>query len=105
MTTSSFLIQFDSASGTLKIGFNPDKPSTNVDLVQDAAAVIAGLSDQIAGTPCLKINGPASLPVAFVLAHALCHIVGSIAVFDPKLGKHIVTVSHNPDFTIGATVD
>ena len=43
--------------------------------------------------------------IAFVLAHALCHIVGAIAVFDPKLGKHVVAVSHNPDFTIGATVD
>ena len=98
MTT--FKIDFDEKTATLKIGFNPEKPATNEQLVKDAEKEINNLKDRIMG-PLLKITGPASLPVAFVLAHTLSHLCGAIAIFDPKLGKFVVAVSHNPDFVIG----
>tara|TARA_R110001592_G_scaffold162601_1_gene396193 strand:+ start:3383 stop:3688 length:306 start_codon:yes stop_codon:yes gene_type:complete len=101
MTT--FKINFDKETSTLKIGFNPEKPATNVELVKDAEAEINAVKDKIMG-PLLKITGPASLPVAFVLAHTLSHLCGAIAIFDPKLGKFVVAVSHNPDFKLGDSI-
>ena len=42
MTT--FKINFDEETSTLKIGFNPEKPATNVELVKDAEAEINAAS-------------------------------------------------------------
>jgi CRISPR-associated protein Csx3 len=86
-------------SNVLKIGFNPEKPATNDVLVKDALAEISKID--VSGLPLLKISGPASLPVSMVIAHSVCHIVGAVAVFDPKLGQFVVCISHNPDHRIG----
>lgn len=45
----------------------------------------------------IKIDGPASLPVAAVIAHKLAHLYSVIAVFDPKLQKFVVAISHSGD--------
>lgn len=90
----------------LKINFS--EPAQNNQIVQDATARLDELitSGQLAGGPLLKVNGPASLPVAFVIAHKVAHLYGAIAVYDPKLGnKYVVCITHNPDYKLGALID
>jgi len=83
---------------TLTIGFGD--PATNAELVQ----FVKDNAPEIKGIPLLKVNGPASLPVAAVLIHKYAHTVGSIAVFDPKLGGYVVSVSHNPEYKVGDVI-
>lgn len=58
---------------------------------------------ELSGGGLLKVNGPASLPVAMVLEHKLSHLFEAIACFDPKLNKYVVVISHtpNPEFAVG----
>lgn len=82
---------------TLKISFGD--PSTN-DLI--SAEVDATLTrTKFEGGKLLKIDGACSLPVAFVLAHRLCHLYGVIAVKDPKLSAYVVAISHDPTHKVG----
>lgn len=83
---------------TLKIGFG--EPGSNDEIVVDAKAAVEAVSEAVMGKTVL-LNGPASLPVAFVLAHCLNHICPAVAVFDPKMGKYVVAVSHTSDYRIG----
>jgi CRISPR-associated protein Csx3 len=53
----------------------------------------------------VKINGPASLPIAFALCHELAHKFGFVAVWDPKLQKYVVSVSHDPTIELGRLLD
>ncbi len=85
----------------LRVSFGD--PASNDVIVKDA---VQGLKDLgLSGGPILKINGPASLPVAVALAHGVTHLYGAVAVYDPKLGKYVVSVSHNPDFSVGDLID
>lgn len=89
----------------LKVGFG--EPAQNDAIVRDAAERLAelALDGTLSGGPIIKINGPASLPVAVVLAHGLSHLYGAVAVFDPKLGKYVVSTTHNPAYRVGDLVD
>lgn len=53
----------------------------------------------------LKVNGPASLPVAMTIAHQFAHVSRSVSAFDPKLGKYVVCITHNPDLKVGDLID
>ena len=83
---------------TLKIGFG--EPGSNDEIVQDAKTAVEAVSEEVMGKTVL-LNGPASLPVAFVLAHTLNHICPAVAVFDPKMGKYVVAVTHTGDYRVG----
>jgi len=98
MTTYNIKLDGD----TLTIGFNPQKPATNDTIVKDALSQMSNVD--CSGLPLLKISGPASLPVSMVIAHSVCHIVGAVACYDPKLGKFVVAISHNPDYKVGDLV-
>lgn len=91
--------------GILKVGF--EDPAQNDQIVRDAATRLDEMvkADELAGGPLLRINGPASLPVAVVIAHAVSHIYGAVAVFDPKLGKYVVSVTHGGQYELGELVD
>ena len=81
----------------LTVGFGT--PATNIEIVkfvQKELDKMSGLGGQL-----LFINGPASLPVAFVLCHKLSHLYGVIAIFDPKLQGYVVSVSHTPQYQVG----
>ena len=78
-------------------------PAQNDQIVKDALAAIRELKLQ--GGRVIKLNGPASLPVAVALTHEVEHVYGAVAVYDPKMGKYVVAVSHSPDFTIGDLID
>lgn len=85
----------------LKIGFA--EPGQNNQIVQDAALRLDEMiaSSELSGGPLLKVNGPASLPVAFVIAHKVAHLYGAIACFDPKLASYVVCITHDPARKLG----
>ncbi len=90
----------------LKINFG--EPAQNDQIVRDATTRLDELitNGQLSGGPLLKINGPASLPVAFVIAHKVAHLYGAIAVYDPKLGsKYVVCITHSPAYNLGDLID
>jgi CRISPR-associated protein Csx3 len=101
MTTYKIELQDD----TLLISFG--EPASNDQIVKDAAGRLEEMakSKELQGGQLLKINGPASIPVAFVLAHRLCHLYGAIGCFDPKLGKYVICVTHNPKYNLGDLID
>lgn len=89
----------------LRVGFG--EPAQNDEIVKDAAARLEQMttSGELKGGAVLKINGPATNPVCFVLAHRVAHLYGAIGVFDPKMGKYVVCISHNPAYKLGDLID
>lgn len=89
---------------TLKLSFGA--PAQNDQIVKDVAARLAEMNTngELAGGGLIKLNGPASLPVAVAITHAIAHLFSAVAVFDPKLGGYVVAVSHDPAFTVGQIV-
>lgn len=85
----------------MKVAFGD--AASNDQIVKDVTAMLKEMA--LVGGPLIKINGPASLPVAVVIAHGVMHIYGAVAVWDPKLGKYVVAVSHNPDYAAGDLID
>jgi CRISPR-associated protein Csx3 len=82
---------------TVTIGFAA--PADNTRIVPDALAAIAAL--QLPGGRGIHFTGPASLPAAMALAHAVAHLYGYVACYDPKLQGFVVAISHHPDFRPG----
>jgi CRISPR-associated protein Csx3 len=106
MTTYNIKLEGD----ILKVSFG--EPATNDQIVRDAAECLEKMTEtgELAGGSLLKINGPASLPVCYVIAHKVSHLYGAIAVFDPKIGargtsKYVVCISHNPAYKLGDLID
>jgi CRISPR-associated protein Csx3 len=89
----------------LNVGFA--NPAQNDQIVRDAAARLDEMAEfgELKGGQLLKINGPASLPVACVLAHKVAHLFGAVGVFDPKLGKYVISITHNPTYKLGDLID
>jgi CRISPR-associated protein Csx3 len=85
----------------LKIGFG--EPAQNDVIVADAKAALEDLN--LEGGSLIRVNGPASLPVAMMISHEISHKYGAIACFDPKLGKYVVAISHSPEYTLGQLID
>ena len=77
-------------------------PASNVDIVRfvNDIAVTDDVMDSLNGNP-LFINGPASLPIAFVLAHKWAHLFPSIWIYDPKLGGYVCCISHEAGAEVG----
>ena len=91
------VVSEDGGVTTLKIGFG--EPAENPQIVADAVAALGAL--KLAGGRGIHFNGPASLPVAMALAHAVAHLYGYVACFDPKLGGYVVAISHDPNVRPG----
>lgn len=91
--------------GILKVGFGT--PAQNDQIVRDAKARLDDMvkSGELSGGKVVKINGPASLPVAMVLTHGLAHLYEVVAGFDPKLGKYVVATSHGSAHQVGDLID
>ena len=92
------------ADDTLKIGFGD--PAQNTEIVPFVKAKMDELVEAgaFAGTEVLKINGPASLPVAMTIAHAVAHLVQAVACFDPKLNGYVVAIAHGPEHSVGELI-
>lgn len=94
---------------TLWIGFG-DEAAQTPQIGVEAETKIAELkeSGQLSVAKfgkLLKINGPGALVVGFGLAHDLGHVFGAIAVFDPKIDRYVIVISHDPDYPRWSTVD
>jgi len=88
-------------SDVLWISFG--QPAQNDQIVQDAVERLDEMvkAGELAGGPVIKINGPASLPVAMSIAHAIGHLYETVACFDPKMRKYVVAFSHGTAYKAG----
>ncbi|MBT9171444.1 MAG: hypothetical protein DDT18_01820 [Actinobacteria bacterium] len=100
---ASYNINLD--GDVLRVGFG--EPAQNDQIVRDAVTRLDEMvkNGTLAGGSVLKINGPASLPVAIAIAHAVAHLYEVVGVFDPKLGKYVVSVSHGNEYRPGDLID
>ncbi len=100
MTT--YKIEFK--DGIMQVNFGD--PAQNDEIVKDAATRLEEMakSGELGGGQLLLINGPISVPVAFVLAHKVGHLYGAVGLFDPKLGKYVISITHNPEYKVGDLV-
>ncbi|MBD2457786.1 CRISPR-associated protein Csx3 [Nostoc sp. FACHB-87] len=97
----------------LRVGFNRVLPAQGDRIVRDALELLEQMIDsgQIPGGNRLLIDGPQSVPVAYVMAHKLSHLYQAIAVLDPKIGTpgyktYIVTISHgSTEYKVGDLIE
>ncbi len=77
----------------LQVGFNRNVPAQGDRIVKDALCVLNQMIDsgEIAGGERILIDGPQSIPVAYLISHRLVHLYEVVAVLDPKLGSKIST--------------
>ena len=77
----------------LHVGFNRNLPAQGDRIVKDALQVLNQMIDsgEISGGKRILIDGPQSVPVAYVLSHRLVHLYEVVAVLDPKLGSKVST--------------
>lgn len=89
----------------LRVGFG--EPAQNDHIVRDAVARIDEMVNggTLTGGSVIRVNGPASLPVAMAIAHAIAHLYEVVACFDPKLAKYVVAVSHSAAYKPGDLID
>lgn len=98
-----------------KVGFGD--PAQNDTIVRDAESRMTEILAAAAEKPesaddmgpvnygeLALVNGPASLPVAMVLAHKLGHLFGAVACFDPKMGKYVVSIAHGGKYAVGQLI-
>jgi CRISPR-associated protein Csx3 len=106
MTTYHINLEGD----VLKVRFG--KPANGDQIVQDAVARLDEMLalGELSGGKLLKIDGPASIVVSYLIAHKISHLYGAIAVFDPKIGKpgykaYIVAATHTPAYKLGEIIE
>lgn len=106
-------LQQNQSEKILKVGFNRIQPAQGDQIVKDAVERLEQMqsSGELMTGGLLKIDGPQSVPVAYVLAHKLSHLYETIAVLDPKIGKrgyktYIVTTVHGSShYEIGDLIE
>lgn len=97
---------------TLYVGFNREQSASGDRLVRDAASQIDQLirQGQLTGGELLKVDGPQSVAIAYVLAQRLTPLYGAIAILDPKVCRpghrvYIVAISRNADYPLGSLIE
>lgn len=85
----------------LKLSFG--EPAQNDRIVQDAIKRLDELN--ISGGKIIRLNGPASLPVAVAITHHVIHKFSYMGVYDPKLNKYVIAVAHGPEYKVGDLID
>jgi CRISPR-associated protein Csx3 len=102
VTTYNISLESD---GVLRIGFG--QPAQNDQIVKDAPTRLAEMikSEAIVGGEVIRVNGPASLPVAMTLAHSLGHLYQAVACYDPKLSRYVVAIAHGDKYKVGDLIE
>ncbi|PID64637.1 MAG: CRISPR-associated protein Csx3 [Gammaproteobacteria bacterium] len=97
---SCYRIDID-ADNILKVGFGD--PAANNQIIRDAGIRLDKLiqAGELGGGKLLKVNGPASMPVAMLLGHKLAHLYETVACYDPKLGCYVVVSAHGGGHRLG----
>jgi len=93
----------DRSDGLSVVHLKFGEPANNDVIVPAAVEAIRGLA--LPGGKGVLFNGPASIPVAMALAHEVSHIYQIVAVFDPKLARYVVAISHSPGFSVGDLIE
>ena len=93
-------IETEACVTLFRVGFG--KPASNSVIVAEVDAFMRSTTIP-SGKLCL-INGPASLPVAFILAHNLLHRYEEVAIYDPKLSAYVVVSSHGGSCIVGDVI-
>jgi CRISPR-associated protein Csx3 len=108
MSTYQIAIQDD----VLRVNFSRQNRASGDQIVKDALTELNNLMAQRKdlGGKLLKIYGPQSIAVAYVLAQALASLYGTIAIYDPKIGRpgyrsYIVTISRDPAYSPGDLIE
>ncbi len=83
-----------------RVGFG--EPAQNDKIVQAAEDRLAEFAEL--GGELALINGPASLPVAVVLAHHIVHRFAAVGVFDPKMAAYVVAAAHGGRYSVGDVI-
>jgi CRISPR-associated protein Csx3 len=83
-----------------------DKLASGDQVVRDAKARLDEMINggELAGGKLLKIYGPMSIPVTYVMAHYLAHLYGAIALSDTRLGAYVVVSSTTPDYPFASRI-
>ncbi len=91
---------------TLSVGFG-DHPAQNDKIVIEASKHIDELiaNRKILKREIIKVNGPASMPVAMMLGYRLSQLFETVACYDPKLSKYVIVVTNNKKYKIGDLID
>ena len=104
--SSTYTITRDD-NGNLWVKFGT--PGDNTQIVKDAAVRLDAMqkAGELSGGDLLKINGPASLPVAMFLGHRLSDLFEVIACFDPKMHQYVIAISRSSDskYAVGNVID
>ncbi len=90
------------------LGIDFGEPAQNDQLVKDTAAGLGEMAQlgELLGGKLFRINGPVSIPVAFVLAHQLAHIdIFRDQFFRPKSGLCVISITHNPAYKLRELID
>jgi CRISPR-associated protein Csx3 len=105
---TSYHISLD--EDVLKVRFG--KPAHGDQIVRDAGARLDEMlaSGEITGGKLLKIDGPASVAVSYLISHKISQFYGAIAIFDPKIGKpgyktYIVVATRTPAYQLGEVIE
>lgn len=78
----------------------------NTEIVKDAVSEVnrlISLGELVAGK-VIKLNGPASLPVAVAITNSVSGLFEVVAVFDPKLNGYVVSISNDPAIEVGSVL-
>ncbi len=91
--------------GILRTGFGDQ--AQNDAICREASRRMKELieSGELAGGELLRINGAGSLPVCLVIGHAVAHLYGAVAWYDPKLNRYVVGVAHGDKYTVGDLIE
>lgn len=82
-------------------------PAQNDQIVKDAVERLKEMEQNgdLENGEIIKLNGPASLPVAIAIAQTLSEHYKVVSAFDPKINKYVVAISKNPEVNIGDLID
>lgn len=97
--------KIDRDGEVLRIGFGASARSDEI--VRDVVARLVEMdaSGELGGGGVIKLNGAASVPAAVAIAHRVAHRFSAVGVFDPKLGRYVVAISHDPAYRVGDLID
>jgi len=80
----------------------------NDSLVKDVTETITTMIDRglLIGGEIIKVNGPLTVHMAFVLAHKLAPLFETVAVYDLRLkNKYVVAIVNGGKFKVGDLID
>lgn len=104
-TGGSKTYKIERRGDVLKLSFG--SPAQNDQIVRDAVERLHEMeaSGDFEDGNVIKLNGPASLPVAMAIAQSLSEHFQVVAAFDPKMNKYVVAITKDPNYKIGDLID